>query len=986
MDDVTRLPGSQPVPSGAEDETRVSGAGESGAAQTPCPRPLPGEAFGPYIIERPLGRGGMGDVYEAHHIEHARRVALKILGQRLAGPGDRARFLREGELAASITHPNTVYVYGSEEISGSPVITMELLPGGTLKDLVQTRGPLPPREAVDLILPVIAGLRAAQTAGILHRDVKPANCFVDRDGSVKVGDFGLSISTAGHDGAGTGLFQGTPQFAAPEQIRGEALDVRADIYAVGATLFYLLTGKAPFDDTDLTTLITQVQVAAAESVRQMRAGVPQALADLVSRCLGKDRDARPASYGELEDALRPFGSAAPTPAGLGWRTLAGAIDYVTLTTIITPASVYLVFHRQQSDFRFWVSVVQILSALTYFGVLEGLWGAGLGKVICGLSVMREGGQRPGAARATGRALIYQCPALLGLIPMVAMGAQRFAQFTFQQPWTAMLMGVGLHAAAILLFLSARRRNGFAAVQDLATGTRVVRRAAASTRAGMAGAADAALDPLPSQRRCGPFDVIGTLGQTNEGVLLAASDPRLKRRVWIHERPVGAPPIPPLLRDLGRPGRLRWLGGRRTATEAWDAYEALDGGPLTTIDAPQPWRVVKRWLLDLAIEAEAGLADDSLPPLTLDRVWVTRAGHARLLDFVAPGVPSTSEAGGRPTRWVAQGWLSAAAERGLTGRTAGSTSAASPRVLPLSARTLLDRLAASTFETSSDVVTALVAVLPKPDSVAGWRRAWSVALGGLAPVFLAVLGLVVAVAMRTFPSGVEGLAVCLSRLSELSPPGHEGEAAERAAIEIYVAARYGQTIANDFTWAMIVDGTRMATYRPIALQAIARHPAVTPEELAAASAALGPLVQAETVARVGAARRAQAAPAVVPTFLFVAGFAIAAAFGILFAAVFRSGLLLRGFGLAVVTRSGQRASRRRATVRALVAWAPAIAFAGGLYLSDITFRQGTYHARYPAVLIASAAAGLFFLAGALLAALRPARGCQDYVAGTWLVPR
>jgi serine/threonine protein kinase len=106
-----------------------------------------------------------------------------------------------------------------------------------------------------LILQVIAGLEAAETAGILHRDVKPANCFIDRDGRVKVGDFGLSISMSKRAGAGTGLFQGTPQFAPPEQIQGQPLDVRADIYAVGATLFYLLTGQPPFDDRDLTTLM-----------------------------------------------------------------------------------------------------------------------------------------------------------------------------------------------------------------------------------------------------------------------------------------------------------------------------------------------------------------------------------------------------------------------------------------------------------------------------------------------------------------------------------------------------------------------------------------------------------------------------------------------------------------------------------------------------------------------------------------------------------
>src|SRR5581483_6744011 len=118
----------------------------------------PGQRFGPYRIERLLGRGGMGEVYEAEQLEHGRRIALKVLRQRLNDPADRARFLREGQLAASVSHPHIVYIYSSEEIAGMPVIAMELLPGGTLKDRVETEGPLAPMAAVDAMLQVIAGL------------------------------------------------------------------------------------------------------------------------------------------------------------------------------------------------------------------------------------------------------------------------------------------------------------------------------------------------------------------------------------------------------------------------------------------------------------------------------------------------------------------------------------------------------------------------------------------------------------------------------------------------------------------------------------------------------------------------------------------------------------------------------------------------------------------------------------------------------------
>jgi serine/threonine protein kinase len=171
-----------------------------------------------------------------------------------------------------------------------PVITMELLSGGTPKDKVAAEGPLAPADAAAAVLDVISGLDAAYAAGILHRDVKPSNCFVDHEGSVKIGDFGLSISTLSRDVrselVGSG-FQGTPQFAAPEQLRGEPLDVRADIYAVGATLYYLLTGRPLFDANDLRDLIARVANEPAPSPRDVRREIAPGLARLVLSCLSK---------------------------------------------------------------------------------------------------------------------------------------------------------------------------------------------------------------------------------------------------------------------------------------------------------------------------------------------------------------------------------------------------------------------------------------------------------------------------------------------------------------------------------------------------------------------------------------------------------------------------------------------------------------------------------------------------------------------------
>ena len=181
---------------------------------------------------------------------------------------------------------------------------------------------------------IIGGLDAAQSAGVLHRDIKPSNCFIDDDGAVKVGDFGLSISTLArdvHHDLETGRFQGTPQFAPPEQLRGEPLDIRADIYAVGATLYYLLTGQSPFDaDRSSRTRVARDQRAAAVP-RDLRRGIPAGLAAVVLQCLAKIPGERPRSYADLAAALRPFLPTADLPAKPGLRVLAGFADSVILS-------------------------------------------------------------------------------------------------------------------------------------------------------------------------------------------------------------------------------------------------------------------------------------------------------------------------------------------------------------------------------------------------------------------------------------------------------------------------------------------------------------------------------------------------------------------------------------------------------------------------------------------------------------------------------
>ena len=296
--------------------------------------PQPGEQFGHYRLARLLGQGGMGVVFEAEDLENGRRVALKILSQALDSPEARKRFLREGQIAASINHPNSVYVFGTEEIAGTPVIAMELVGGGTLRDRVVASGPLPASEAVDAILQIIAGLEAAQQAGVLHRDIKPSNCFMDPDGTIKIGDFGLSITTAVRTESnltGAGSLFGTPAYSSVEQLRGEELTVRSDIYSVGVTLYYLLTGRLPFEAPNIVQLLVKVLEQRPQSPASLRAGIPGGLARAVLHCLNKDPGARFQSYEALRRALLPYASFSPSPATLPLRFAAFMIDNLVIS-------------------------------------------------------------------------------------------------------------------------------------------------------------------------------------------------------------------------------------------------------------------------------------------------------------------------------------------------------------------------------------------------------------------------------------------------------------------------------------------------------------------------------------------------------------------------------------------------------------------------------------------------------------------------------
>ena len=698
-----RSPASGSEPLSEQPTLSASSNTTTGPVSGDVPSPLPiGSSFGSYRILRLLGSGGMGAVYEAEHQAAGRQVALKVLTHAEHDPAARRRFLREGQLAAQLSHPHTVYIYGTEEIDGRPVITMERVTGGTLRDQVREHGPLSVQAAVDAILQAIEGLEAAAAAGVLHRDVKPANCFVEEDGTVKVGDFGLSISTEAREETeltATGTVFGTPSYASPEQLQGKKLDVRSDLYSVGATLYYLLTGKAPFEGPNLVQLLAAILQEEPPSPRGLRPEIPRKLARVILRCLEKKPSARYARYADLARDLFPYGASTRVPAELPRRFAAGFSDLFIQATPVLGYGLFLAWLLGPEHFKELVNedpVFKIVDqffpfgiGLLYFGILEGIWGTTPGKVTAGLRVVGPHEGPPGVLRALLRAFLF-----LFIPDIVAWIRISWSLVRGEVVATGFLSSLLPYAILLgLLFVTARRSNGFAALHDRWTGTRVVRRLPYQPQHLVRASQEPA--PVAGEESIGPYHVLRR-GETEEIVL--GWDPKLRRRVWIRSVPEGTPAVPLARQELGRAGRLRWLDGRRGTGENWDAFEATDGHSLAfVLGSKQPWSVVRHWLVELAEELQAGLRDGSLPDqVGLDRIWLTPGEGCKLLDFPAPDATETSVPPLPTPRddTTAQGVLLRVARSALEGRPVSEAEVQErpPGIaLPLHAREFLEDL-------------------------------------------------------------------------------------------------------------------------------------------------------------------------------------------------------------------------------------------------------------------------------------------------------
>jgi serine/threonine protein kinase len=265
-----------------------------------------------YKVLEPLGQGGMGAVFRCAHMTLDKEVAMKVLPSELTAnnPDALRRFLREARALAALDHPNIVQAHDVDENRGQYFIIMSCVEGRTLLDIVRKDGPLAPGQAADYICQACRGLQHAHEAGWVHRDLKPGNLILDCTGTVKITDFGLARlessegSVTRHDG---NSIVGSPDYISPEQAMNKPqIDIRADIYSLGATLYFFLTGRGPFEGEPLLQKLLAHQMRDPEEVSFFRSDIPEGMSTVLKKMMAKNPDDRYATPREVEEALAPF--------------------------------------------------------------------------------------------------------------------------------------------------------------------------------------------------------------------------------------------------------------------------------------------------------------------------------------------------------------------------------------------------------------------------------------------------------------------------------------------------------------------------------------------------------------------------------------------------------------------------------------------------------------------------------------------------------
>src|ERR1022692_726848 len=335
------------------------------ASDAHVPSPPEGQIISHYRVLSKLGSGGMGVVYEAEDMRLGRRVALKFLPETMArDPRTLQRFEREARAASSLNHPSICTIYEVEERDHQPVIVMELLEGKSLKERIQ-EGNIATEELLESGIQISDALAAAHAKGIIHRDIKPANLFLVDGGRVKILDFGLAKVAGGTLQHGVeeesltaeGTIPGTTAYMSPEQIRGEEIDGRSDVFSLGVVLYEMAAGKRPFRGKNRVLLMHAILNEKPDPASSVNPKIPTELDSIIGRCMGKDREQRYQRAADVCSDLKRLRTStasgktvaliAELPAkrkslGVGWWSL---LALACLGMIAAASGLYLRSHR-----------------------------------------------------------------------------------------------------------------------------------------------------------------------------------------------------------------------------------------------------------------------------------------------------------------------------------------------------------------------------------------------------------------------------------------------------------------------------------------------------------------------------------------------------------------------------------------------------------------------------------------------------------------
>jgi hypothetical protein len=983
------------------------------------------EVVGGYRLLAPLGKGGMGTVFEAEGPSR-QHVAVKLMAPDFEGsPEALERFRQEGKLASTIDHPRCVFVLAADEEQGQPYIVMELMPGATLKDLVTEQGPLSPDHAVRLILDVIEGLEEAHLCGILHRDVKPSNCFLQADGRTKIGDFGLSKSLIRDANlTRTGTFLGTPLFASPEQVRGEALAPTTDVYSVAATLYYLLVGRAPFEGGDAASTLARIVSDPAPPLRDQRPEISPALERVVLRGLERQRERRWQTLGEFRAALLPFVPGKLSFGGMGIRLGAYVLDLLVLVPLNSVGTFLailtgLMVAGQVAGGLPYLAGLLLGSApfLLYFAILEGIGGCSLGKWLLGLRVCgREGGEAPGPGRAFLRAfLVYGLYNGPGLVFRLAVGQEALVRnplLFILSPWF-FLVGI------LLILSTMRARNGFRGPHEWLSGTRVIQlpSAARRKRYPQSQGEEGLTHPAGLPGKIGPYAVHGLLRGSVEEELLLAEDRALGRKVWLWRRPVSRPALADKRRRLARTARLRWLACGQEEGWQWDAFLAPAGCGLREAVAalgPFSWSEARPLLEELTDELALAGEEGTLPDtLAIDQVWVQPNGRTQLVD-----VSLSRQGAGRESLAL----LGQTAALLLEGQSRGPGVAPGPirAPLPLHVSRFLPRLLGgpNPYKEVKELQADLAATRDRPRAVNRLRRLahlGAVALvvvvlypGANLPVvnsprlrYVTLLGRKIREAENTMTAlkneSSLALAVNLVNPSPVVRWQGPGLWAHDMALHDRLEEKTAVWRREHEAWR----GTLSLLQRRLldlseALGSLGKPPTKEPQTRAVAPAgtAKPAVLRQEAEQLLGADVRSEFdVEAITGPVANIINVTIWPALLVLWAFLTRGGLGYPLTGLRLVRADGRKAAHWQCAARALLFWLPVCGLLVAAVGLDYWFwslggpQPGGLQGWLPQLSSGAWLLGLLLLAGYAVLALRsPAQSLHDRLVGTCLVPR